>query len=52
VDRSSAEGRLLETPKAPRRVRCGRGCPPPAGEGLKKGPDHFPENVLLFDLKS
>jgi len=50
VDRSSAEGALVETPKAPRGVGCGRGSPP-WREGSAEGVRTPPPIFLLFDLK-
>jgi len=38
VDRSSAEGALVEAPKASRGVRCGERCSPPEGRGLGDRP--------------
>jgi len=54
VDRSSAEGALVEVPKARRgRWGAGRGIHPlSAGEGSGKGARPLPQKIcLLFDLK-
>jgi len=55
VDRSSAEGALVETPKAPRGVRCGEGCslpqgvsPSPPGEGSAGGLDRLPRIFFII----
>jgi len=49
LDRSSAEGALVEAPKAPRRVGCGKGVPSPPKEGLGRGP--LLRDFFLFVLK-
>jgi len=45
VDWSSAEGALVEMPKAPRGVRAGRGCLP---SRRRKGPQNGPFLVLYL----
>jgi len=52
VDRSSAQGALVETPKAPRWVGSREGVPPPLVEGFGDG-DRLPPQkfFLLFYLK-
>ena len=52
MDRSSAEGALVEAPKAPTTLGCGEGvCPPRRGRGIGRRLDPSPEIILLFDLK-
>jgi len=42
---------LIEAPKAPMRVGCGRGFPFPLGEEAGRDQCPFPEIFLVFDLK-
>jgi len=48
VDRSSAEGSLVEAPMAPRGVGCGEGV---SGEGSVEGARPLPRKFLLFYLE-
>jgi len=49
VDRLKAEGALDEAPKAPRRVGCREGCPPPRwGRDLGRGLDAFPRKFFII----
>ena len=45
MDRSSAEGTLVEAPKTPRGMK----CPPEEGSG--EGARPTAQKILLFDLK-
>jgi len=52
VNRSSAQGTLVEAPKAPRGVECEEGGPSLPGEGPGEGARPLPVNFfLLYDLK-
>ena len=48
VDRSSAEGALVEAPKAPRGWGYGEGVPPLVGEGSEERVDPLPRNFYYL----